>query len=116
MKTSTSHVPAATRKKPRVGIIIAVAVLVVLVWLPFAFAKGAEFGGADAKAMDLISEIAPAFEATAEPLIELPSSEIESLLFCVQAALGGGFIGFFIAYVIYRPKRGAKDEGVSKAA
>ncbi len=66
---------------------------VVLGIFPLLFVKG-NFEGADAQAQDLIQEVAPDFQPWAKPLFEPPSSEVESLLFAVQAALGAGAIGF----------------------
>jgi cobalt/nickel transport protein len=38
-------------------------------------------------------------------LYEPPSDEIESLLFALQAALGAGFIGYYIGYKRGKTKR-----------
>ena len=43
---------------------------------------------------------------------EPPSGEIESLLFALQAAIGAGFIGYFIGYI--RGKNKLKEEEESK--
>ena len=44
--------------------------------------------------------------------LEPPSGEIESLLFALQAAIGAGFIGYFIGYT--RGKSKQKKEKESK--
>ncbi|MBG1243672.1 energy-coupling factor ABC transporter substrate-binding protein [Nostoc sp. NZL] len=67
---------------------LAVAPLVVI--------KGAEFRGADGQAEDAIKEIQPEYKPWFNPLIQLPSGEVESLLFSVQAAAGAGVIGYVI--------------------
>ena len=54
------------------------------------------FAGADDKAKDLIGEINPNYQPWFESLIEPASGEIASLLFALQAALGAGFIGYYL--------------------
>jgi len=44
----------------------------------------------------------PWFESLWEP----PRGEIESLLFVLQAAIGAGFIGYFIGYMRGKHKEG----------
>ncbi len=63
---------------------------------PLAIWGGHEFGGADGEASDVVAEIDSSYEPWAESLWEPPSGEIESLLFCVQAAIGAGVVGFAI--------------------
>jgi cobalt/nickel transport protein len=62
------------------------------------------FLGADGKAMGLIAEISPDYRPWFEPLIEPSSSEIASLLFSSQAALGAGVIGYYIGAARTREK------------
>lgn len=64
---------------------------------PGADGKGVEiFRGADDQAKDVITTIAPGYQPWFEPLLEPPSGEIGSLLFALQAALGAGFIGYYL--------------------
>ncbi|MDR1276819.1 MAG: energy-coupling factor ABC transporter substrate-binding protein [Candidatus Accumulibacter sp.] len=81
------------------------------------------FLGADGKAMDLVAEISPDYRPWFKPLIEPSSSEIASLLFSFQAALGAGVIGYYIGSAKTREKMrrefeaaGRKAETGSKAA
>ncbi|XPO23271.1 energy-coupling factor ABC transporter substrate-binding protein [Phosphitispora sp. TUW77] len=67
--------------------------------------QGAEFGGADGQAEELITQINPDYQPWFSSIWEPPSGEIESLLFALQAALGTGFIGYYIGYV-----RGRKNQ------
>lgn len=62
------------------------------------------FGGADDKARDMIGTIAPDYEPWFEPLLEPASDEIASLLFALQAALGAGFIGYFLGGAVMRER------------
>lgn len=87
-----------------------VALAIVPLWIverPEA-APGAEavkvFGGADDKARDMIGVIAPDYEPWFEPLLEPASDEIASLLFALQAALGAGFIGYFLGGAVMRER------------
>lgn len=55
-----------------------------------------EFGGADGEIEEKIAEINGEYEPWTEPIWAPPSGEIESLLFCTQAAIGAGFIGYYV--------------------
>lgn len=67
---------------------------VVIAVVPLVLIRDSEFGGADGAAEELIAEINPEYEAWAEPIFEVPGGETESLLFCLQAALGAGVFGY----------------------
>lgn len=73
-----------------------VLLVVLLAILPFFLQAGAEFGGADGQAGDAIIEINPDYTPWFESVYEPASGEIESLLFCIQAAFGAGFIGYYL--------------------
>lgn len=62
------------------------------------------FTGADDKARDLIGVIAPDYQPWFKPLLEPASGEIASLLFALQAALGAGFIGYYLGVSVTREK------------
>lgn len=81
---------------------IAVIVLVALpLWMVKKPTPGVDgkdiqiFAGADDKAKDAISTIAPGYKPWFNPIMEPPSGEVGSLLFALQAALGAGFIGYW---------------------
>lgn len=69
-----------------------------LILTPFIVQQGADFAGADEKAQEIIGEVRPDYEPWFSSLWEPPSGEVESLLFAVQAALGGGFLGYYFGY------------------
>ncbi len=103
-------------------LLIAVVLLAVFpLWLvqkPAPDADGKEveiFAGADDKAKDLIGEIAPDYQQWFEPLIEPASGEIASLLFALQAAIGAGFIGYYLGVSVGREKsrRELSDNGMT---
>ncbi len=76
------------------------ALIVIIILAPFMMAPAdSEFGGSDGEGEGAITEIQPDYEPWAESPIELPSGEIESMLFSLQAALGSGVIFYSIGYL-----------------
>ncbi|MDO5406963.1 MAG: energy-coupling factor ABC transporter substrate-binding protein [Eubacteriales bacterium] len=80
-------------EKKKTGIILLLICVVIAVF-PLAWVRDSEFGGADGAAEELIAKINPEYEAWASPVVEPPGGETESLLFCLQAALGAGVLGY----------------------
>lgn len=78
--------------------LLLIGIVVLLAVAPFVVAKGGSFSGADDQARNAITQINPNYKPWFHSLWTPPSSEVESLLFAVQAALGAGFIGYFIGY------------------
>ena len=103
-------------------LMVAVVLLAVLpLWLVQKPAPGADgkaaaeiFTGSDDKAKNLIGEIAPDYAPWFAPLLKPASGEIASLLFAVQAALGAGFIGYYLGVSVTREKF-RRDEEKRKA-
>ncbi len=83
------------------GFYLGILVLIVVIILaPFVLAPaGSEFGGSDGEGEGAITEIHPDYEPWAESPIELPSGEIESMLFSLQAAFGSAIIFYSIGYL-----------------
>ncbi|MEN3183449.1 MAG: energy-coupling factor ABC transporter substrate-binding protein [Atribacterota bacterium] len=69
--------------------------LLFLVSLHFGQQRG-DLAGADEQAEHLIREITPNFEPWFSPLWEPPSGEIETMIFSLQAAIGGLIIGYIL--------------------
>ena len=97
-----------TKTKKTVVSLLIIAVLIAII--PLFALKGAEFGGSDDAGSKVVSEITgteyePWFTPVMETWIggELPG-EIESLLFCVQTAIGVGVIAFFMGRFVERTK------------
>ncbi len=92
-----------------------VALMVIPLWTVQRPAPGPDgeeveiFSGSDGQAMDIIGEIAPSYTPWFKPLLEPPSGEIESLLFTLQAALGAGFIGYWLGGAVTRAR--LRNEG-----
>ena len=55
-----------------------------------------EFAGADGQIQEVIGQVDSTYEPWFKSFWTPPSAEIESLLFALQAALGAGFIGYYI--------------------
>ncbi len=73
-----------------------IAIVVVLFAAPLLILPNAEFSGADSNAEQAISD--QGYEPWFNPIWEPPSSEIETLLFSVQSAIGAVIIGYFVGY------------------
>lgn len=95
------------------NILLLVAV-VLMVALPLIYVQKPEpepgqneveiFAGADGQAKEMVTQIQPKYKPWFEPLLEPPSGEIESMLFALQAALGAGFIGYWLGTSVTRVK------------
>lgn len=75
---------------------ILLIIVALLAIFPLLIINDSEFGGADGKAEGIITEINPGYEPWATTLWEPPGGETESLLFALQAAIGAGFLGYYI--------------------
>lgn len=99
-----------TKRKGIVINLILIAMVVGLMIVPLFMAKNAEFGGADIRARDAISEIKPGFKPWFNPIWAPPSGEVETFFFALQAALGAGFIGYFFGYLRGRARKDVSRE------
>ena len=91
-------------KKPVITILVLLLICVGIAAYPLLLPSDSDFGGADGKAEEAILAIDPGYEPWAESPIELPGGETESLLFCLQAALGSIIVGFGFGYLVARKK------------
>ena len=95
-------------KKTVITILVLLLICVGIAVYPLLINEDSDFGGADGAAEEAILEIDPDYEPWAESLIELPGGETESLLFCLQAAIGAVVIGFGFGYLVARKKYNKK--------
>lgn len=72
--------------------------LLLIVIVPLVITNGAEFGGADGEAEEMITVIEPDYKPWFSSFMEPASGEIESLLFASQAAIGAAIIAYYIGY------------------
>ena len=113
----------STQKRTQnILLILGVIVLALLpLWIVERPAAGPDgevaiFGGADDQAKNLIGEINPEYQPWFESLIEPASGEIASMLFALQAAIGAGFIGYYIGVGRTREKMRREIETWREAA
>lgn len=90
-------------------IIILLVVCVLLTIIPFVVSAGAEFGGADDAAGAAVEELTPGYEPWATPIAEVIlggeiPGETQSLLFCIQSAIGSGILFYGFGYLVARKK------------
>ncbi|MGE5656872.1 MAG: energy-coupling factor ABC transporter substrate-binding protein [Actinomycetota bacterium] len=72
--------------------------VVFLAVMPLVLLRGAEFSGSDGEAKKAIAQIQPEYQPWFNAVFKPPSSEIESLLFSLQAGLGTGVVGYAIGW------------------
>lgn len=95
-----------------IGLLIIVAILIIF---PLAIYNGHNeddgyFGGSDDAGGEAIMKNNPNYTVWAQPLWEPPSGEIQSLLFCLQTAIGAIIVGYIFGYWHGgRKARGKKD-------
>lgn len=77
-------------------LLLAVAAALVTIPLFMGFEGDGIFGGADDAAKGTIEAMRPDYTPWFEPLWEPPSGEVASLLFALQAAIGAGFLGYYV--------------------
>ena len=118
---SSTQKPTQKRAQ-NILLILGVIVLALLpLWIVERPAAGPDgevaiFGGADDQAKNLIGEINPEYQPWFESLIEPASGEIASMLFALQAAIGAGFIGYYIGVGRTRERMRREMEVLREAA
>lgn len=56
------------------------------------------FKGSDDQASAAIKALAPGYKPWFQPIYKTASPEIDTLLFALQAAIGAGFIGYYVGH------------------
>lgn len=87
--------------KLSIALLLLAAIIAIV---PLIAIRDSEFGGADGEAEEIIMAINPDYEPIAAPIMEPPGGETESLLFCLQAALGSGVLFFGFGWLGARKK------------
>lgn len=81
-----------------------VSAVILLAIAPLTMVKGGKFSGSDDRAKEAIAEIQPGYKPWFSAVMEPASSEVSSLLFATQAALGAGIVGYVIG--LYKGRSG----------
>ena len=105
-----AQAPRKMRTLPPVAIGLLIVLVIALAAVPLLLNHTSTFGGSDDAASDAISEIKPGTEPWVRPIWTPPGSEIESLLFALQAALGASVIGYFFG--LKRGQRQAQSQPI----
>lgn len=87
-----------TMKNIMLLVIVAILIVVPLIYYNGHGEDDGYFGGSDDAGGQAIEENNPDYQIWAEPLWEPPSGEIQSLLFCLQTAIGAIIIGYIFGY------------------
>ncbi len=68
-----------------------------------------QFKGTDDLATTAVRTLAPGYKPWFNSVFKTPGSEIDTLLLALQAAIGAGFLGYYIGYSRGRSKVNALD-------
>lgn len=83
--------------------------IVMLVTAPLMLLGNTEFSGTDDAGSKVVEQITGGYSTWFSSVWEPPSGEIESLLFCVQAALGAGICGFVLGRILQNKKESKSE-------
>ncbi|EGW41556.1 energy-coupling factor ABC transporter substrate-binding protein [Desulfosporosinus sp. OT] len=84
-------------------------IVAVLAFAPLFMTRGAQFAGADDQAEQAISSLNANYKPWFKPLWQPPSAEVESFLFALQAAIGSGFVFYYLGYSKGKSTASKKD-------
>ena len=96
-------------------VLILLAVVLLIAFVPLFALKDAEFGGSDDAGSVMVEEVHGEYEPWFTPVLEtmiggeLPG-EVESLMFCIQTGIGVGIIAFILGRFVERKKWVDKEE------
>ena len=93
------------KRYPLSVIFISIVTIVFLMALPLFLVQDSEFGGSDGLGVETIESMAPNYNPNWTANVwEPPGSETESMLFALQATVGGILIGYTFGYLHGRRK------------
>jgi len=85
-------------------------IVAVLAFAPLILTRDAQFSGADDQAKQAISTLNPNYVPWFKPFWKPPSAEVESFLFALQAAIGSGFVFYYLGYSKGKHSASQKDQ------
>lgn len=85
-------------KKRTLMVLLSLIVLIAILPLVIHRLTGSDdqFAGADNQAQQAITTIDPGFQPWFRSIFKPASTEVESFLFALQAAIGSGLIGYYL--------------------
>lgn len=108
--------PPEVSKRPaglsRTAILLGILAIILLTIIPLLLFPDSEFRGSDGAGSETVARIAPEYDA--EWITNWwapPGGETESMLFALQATIGGILIGYFFGYL--RGRRSLGNESAS---
>lgn len=85
-------------------------IVAVLAFAPLIMTRNAKFAGADDQAKQAITSLDANYKPWFKPLWVPPSGEVESFLFSLQAAIGSGFVFYYLGYAKGKHSASKKDQ------
>ena len=79
--------------------VFGIIAILALMSLPFFLAPNSKFGGSDNAGANAVQQIAPSYNAQWINNWWKPAPETESMLFALQAGIGGLLIGYAFGYL-----------------
>jgi cobalt/nickel transport protein len=76
--------------------LVLILICILIVSIPLFIKSNSLFGGTDDMVQSKVAEISTDYKPWFSSLWKPPSPEVESFLFTLQAAIGGGFVGYYI--------------------
>lgn len=75
---------------------LAIVALLGLIAVPMVIPEAGRWAGLDGMATGAVTGSNPSYQPWFQPVWTPPSGEVKSALFALQAALGGGIVGYYL--------------------
>jgi cobalt/nickel transport protein len=85
-------------------------IVAILAFAPLIMTRNAKFAGADDQAKLAIGSLNANYKPWFKPFWTPPSGEVESFLFSLQAAIGSGFVFYYLGYAKGKHSASKKDQ------